>query len=721
MIGILFLLVGVLFGYAVCETIFPNFDKIGEKTFSGKPLSLCSYYIRVPAWVFTGVLPLTWVTYLSAYVLKVFGGVEYPLAGANAVSLALFAGGAAVLLWIRYKKRPSAGEKEAYDKKALLGELIFFGVLLVLFTELMFNTFSVKDGQLLVGYTVHSDFAPHMGMIRSFSYSNNFPTQYAHFAGEDVKYHFMFQFLTGNLEFLGMRIDFAFNLLSIFGLMATGTLLYALAVKLTGKRLVGGLTVLFFVFRSSPSLFRFLAELPKEELTLKYLWEYNSFFEYTDKENWGLWNIKVYCNQRHLAFAIAMMLLALHFFMPYVYEMAGKLQEKKNDFVKNGKEEKKNFSDWAKDAWERFAGYCKTFFFTKTAFGFKHPLQALVLGILLGALSFFNGSVVIACCAMLFFMAAVSDHRLDYLITALTALILSVLESKLFIKGSAVSAQYFFGFLAENETLLGALDYMWKLWGVLLLFIGAYLLFGKGVKRYLVLVFSVPLVIAFTVFLISGIEVTPETHYLVKYYVSVNHKFVMLSEMLLSVFPAIMIAGLCEKRAMWFEQGVVLRRIVAVFLVVLLTATGVFEYHVVRNQDKGAYKYDLQDPVTAWIKENTDAEDLILSGSYDLNPVVLGGGMLYYGHGYYAASAGYDTETRERAVREMYAARSPEQLDALVKEHGIDYIIVDIEAREEYTVREYIIAATYEAVYTQGEDEWKFTVYDTRKPIVIPE
>ena len=104
-----------------------------------------------------------------------------------------------------------------------------------------------------------------------------------------------------------------------------------------------------------------------------------------------------------------------------------------------------------------------------------------------------------------------------------------------------------------------------------------------------------------------------------------------------------------------------------------------------------------------------------------MNPVVLGGGMLYYGHGYYAASAGYDTETRERAVREMYAARSPEQLDALVKEHGIDYIIVDIEAREEYTVREYIIAATYEAVYTQGEDEWKFTVYDTRKPIVIPE
>ena len=717
MIGILFLLVGVLFGYAVCETIFPNFDKIGEKTFSGKPLSLCSYYIRVPAWVLTGVLPLTWVTYLSAYVIKVFGGVEYPLAGANAISMLLFAGGAAVLLWMRHRKGQAGGEKIIYGKKILIYEMAFFAVLLILYTELMFNTFSVKDGQLLVGFTVHSDFAPHMGMIRSFSYSNNFPTQYAHFAGEDVKYHFMFQFLTGNLEFLGMRIDFAFNLLSIFGLMATCTLLYALAVKLTGKRLVGGLTVLFFVFRSSPSLFRFLAELPKEELNLKNLWEYNSFFEYTDKEGWGLWNIKVYCNQRHLAFAIAMMLLALHFFMPYVYETAEKLKEKKRELSE--REEKP--SDWAEDLWERATVYGKCLFLTKTAFWFKHPLQALVLGILLGALSFFNGSVVIACCAMLFFMAAVSDHRLDYLITALTALILSVLESKLFITGSAVSAQYFFGFLAENETLLGALDYMWRLWGVLLLFIGAYLLFGKGVKRYLILVFTVPLVIAFTVFLIAGLEVTPDTYYLVKYYVSVNHKFVMLSEMLLSIYPAIIIAGLFDKSTMWFEQGVVLRRIVAVFLVVLMTATGVFEYHVVRNQDRGNYRYDIKDPVTAWIKENTDSDDLILSGSYDLNPVVLGGGMLYYGHSYYAASAGYDTDIRDKAVKEMYAAGSPEALDALVKEHGIDYIIVDIEAREEYTVREYIIAATYEAVYTQGEDEWKFTIYDTRKPIVIPE
>ncbi len=716
MLGFIYLMVGVMFGYAVCETLFPDFCHIGEKTFFGKKLLLPSYYIRIPAWVLAGLVPLTWVTYLTAYVVKVFGGVEYPLATANVISLLLFAAMTALLWWYRAKKGQRT-EKEVWgNRRVLLLEAVFFGAILLFFTELMFNTFRVENGQLLVGWAVHSDFAPHLGMIRSFSCGNNFPTQYAHFAGEDIKYHFMFQFLVGNLEFLGMGIDWAFNLLSIFGLVATCTLLYALAVKLTGKRPVGALTVLFFMFRSSPSFFRFLAETPKEELTLEYLKNYGNFFEYTDKEVWGLWNLKVYCNQRHLAFAMAAMLLALHFFMPYVYEMANKLKEKRAELAAQPKSHQ-TVSEWVKGTAMNCYGYLKTFFFTKTAFFVKHPLRALCLGVLLGGLSFFNGSVVIACCAMLFFMAAVSDYRLDYLITAVTALVLSMLESKLFITGSAVSVQYFFGFLADNRTLFGVMDYMWRLWGILLLFIAAYLCFGRGVKRYLIFVFSVPLVIAFTVFLIAGIEVSPDNMHNVLWYVTVNHKFVMMSAMLLSIFPAIIIGSLCEKHCSWTKQAVWLRRVVAAGLVVLMTMTGAFEYHVTRNIDKKHVYYDLQDPLAVWINTNTDSEDLFLTGPYELSPILLGGGMLYYGHSYYAQSAGYDTDSREATVRQMYGATSPSSLDALVQEYDIDFIVVDSKAKENYTVREYVIAATYEAVYTQGEGDGALTIYDTSKPL----
>lgn len=694
--SILYLAIGVLFGYAVVETLFPNMKGIGEKTFDGRELSLSSYFLRIPAWVMAGLIPLTWVTYLTAYVLKVFGGNEAPLLLADIIVMVLFAVVTAGLLFMRYRKAKTVQIQEKKAAWFTVAEWIFFAVLLVFFTQLIFDTFSVKDGNLNVGFSVYSDFAPHMGMIRSFSYGNNFPTAYSHFAGEDIRYHFMFQFLVGNLELLGMRVDLAFNLPSIFGLMGTCMLLYALGVRLTGKRAVGYLTTVFFVFRSSPSFFRFLAELPKEEIweTLK---TQQSFIEFTQNEGWGLWNLNVYCNQRHLAFAMTAMLLAIHFFLPYVYEMAEKLSAKRAEL--QAKAETKTFDSGVKNIQE----YLKTFFITKTAFGVKHPVRALFLGILLGALAFFNGSVLTACCAMLFFLAAVSDHRLDYLITAGTALVLSLCESKLFIVGSAVSPKYQFGFLADNKTFFGALDYMWQLWGILILFVSAYFLLGKGVKRYLVFVFAVPLLMAFTV------SLTPD--------ITVNHKFVMMAEMLLSVFPAIIIAGLWDKTGKVLKDQLLMRRITAGVLIVLLTITGFFEYLIVQRQYQAVY--DPEDPRTVWFRENTDSQDVILSAPYALNEVVLGGAMLYYGHAYYAMSAGYDTYTREEYVEQMYEATSPAVLDALVKEHGITHIIVDKDVRDsyEFTAREYVIAATYEAVFSYGEDEYRFTVYDTSKRI----
>jgi len=199
--------------------------------------------------------------------------------------------------------------------------------------------------------------------------------------------------------------------------------------------------------------------------------------------------------------------------------------------------------------------------------------------------------------------------------------------------------------------------------------------------------------------------------------ITVNHKFVMMAEMLLSLFPAIMIAGLWEKGCGFFKDQLIMRRITAGLLIVLLTITGFFEYLIVQRQYQAVY--DPQDPRTVWFRENTDSQDVILSAPYALNEVVLGGAMLYYGHAYYAMSAGYDTYTREEYVNQMYEASTPAVLDALVKEHGITYIIVDKDARDSYYFipREHVIAATYEPVFSYGEDEYRFTVYDTSKRI----
>jgi len=94
--------------------------------------------------------------------------------------------------------------------------------------------------------------------------------------------------------------------------------------------------------------------------------------------------------------------------------------------------------------------------------------------------------------------------------------------------------------------------------------------------------------------------------------------------------------------------------------------------------------------------------------------------MLYYGWPYYAWSAGYDTEYREKQVIKMYESDTVEELDALIKENNIRYIIVDNEARTStlFYINEDVIDAAYEAVYTEGDGAWKVTVYDTQKPLV---
>ena len=113
-----------------------------------------------------------------------------------------------------------------------------------------------------------------------------FPTQYPHFGGEDVKYHFMFQFLTGNLEYLGMRIDIAYNAVSSLSLWCFFIMLYSMAKRFFGSMSAGVLSVLFVVFRSGTAFFRFAYE----HLQAGDLWETlagnTTFIGYTANETW---------------------------------------------------------------------------------------------------------------------------------------------------------------------------------------------------------------------------------------------------------------------------------------------------------------------------------------------------------------------------------------------------------------------------------------------------
>lgn len=676
MLGAAYIILSTIFGAALCNIFFKNLKAPAVKC------GLPPFLVQLPAWYLTGTLSLTWLVYLAAYV---FQNQKKPLFFGNLIAC----GAVLVFLGIYtvyfkgFQKHPVKlkpfflGENE---KQKASGPLLYT-LLAVLFTAfLMFLTFKVVDGNVYVGYSVFSDFAPHLGMIRSFSVSNNFPTQYAHFAGEDIRYHFMFQFMVGNLEYLGLRLDFAFNLPSMFGMISVYMLLFVLAVYLTKSRLCGYLTAFLFTFRSSFTVFRYMAEQTKGNV-LEALLTNTEFLGYTQNENWGLWNLNVYCNQRHLAFALAFLLLALILFFPYVEHMGQSLLKTKETQKQGGSVLTAQF---------------KTLFFTKTAFGVLDVKQAVGMGLFLGGLAFWNGSVLVATLAMLFFMAAASEYRLDYLITALLALVLYFCQSALFVDGSVVSPAYYFGFLAENKTAWGVLLFIVELTGIVLFVavIGAAMV--KGTRRYMLLVFFVPFILAFTLALTGDI--------------TVNHKWIMMSLMLLSVFAAIVLEKLLLEKD-W------LKRTIAVLLLFVLTATGMYDLTIVVKRNENYLIFSQDDPVTNWIAEHATCEDIFLTPYYSLNNVVMGGAMLYYGWPYYAWSAGYDTYSRDVQVKLMYESSSVEELKYRIEENNIRYIIVDHDCRtsSEYEVREDIIEAAYETVFEYDSGEWMVRIFDTTK------
>lgn len=733
MLGILYLVIAIFWGSAIISLVFPDMVDGVERSFQGEKIKLCSLFLLVPAWIYTGLIPMTWLVYILSYALRFF---DHGMLYANLAVMAVFLLSGIAIYVVRGVQREL---KLPLGKLAALsvGEVVFFVLILYLSIRLFWTTFRIVDNTLYVGLSVFSDFSPHLGMIRSFSSGNNFPTVYSHFAGEDIKYHFMFQFLVGNLEFLGMRLDMAFNIPSALGMVSTFMLLYVFAVKLTGKRGVGYLAALLFAFRSSFSVFSYLAKQGGGKNLFRAIVDNSEFIGYTPNENWGLWNLNVYCNQRHLAFSLGVLLLVLIFFTPHLYAMVQRFGLEWTRVKKAGKDGKgkrglflrkerpgtgglqgvvseyrlgvippKQEEDISEPEEEdpeiqkRIKFFFRRGLFAAQGWAMEQPVAAIFSGVLLGALSFWNGAVTIAALLVLFVMAAVSDHRLDFLVTAVIAVVLAVLQSMAFIDGSAVETSFYYGFIAENRTLFGVVDYIFRLTGIALFVTAAAFILGGAQKRVMTAAFAAPFLFAFHMSLTTD--------------VTVNHKYIMISLMLFGIMEADVLVRLLQQKKFAVRAA-------AVFLVFLLTATGMFDYLTVlnRNQKQNNLAFDMDDPVTEWVRENATAQDIFLTSNYALNNVVLGGAMLYDGWQYFAWSAGYDTAYRDGQVRAMYEAGTPQELAGLVAENNIRYIIVDHDNRmsADYEVREDVIAAAYEPVYTQDEGEWRLTIYDAQKPL----
>ena len=163
-------------------------------------------------------------------------------------------------------------------------------------------------------------------------------------------------------------------------------ILYSLAFRIAGGMGAGILSVVFMIFRSGTAFFVFAWE----HIQAGDLWEIfkanTSFIGYTTNENWGLWYFNVYLNQRHLGFGLLLVALALWVFL---------------DWLEAGADHQEKGFKWLK---------CR--FTTREAWLPKDPERALLMGLVLGLASFWNGAAVIGGLLILCGFALFSDGSL---------------------------------------------------------------------------------------------------------------------------------------------------------------------------------------------------------------------------------------------------------------------------------------------------------------------
>ncbi|MDR1913709.1 MAG: hypothetical protein LBQ68_04390 [Clostridiales bacterium] len=733
MLAILLLALSLALGYIFIRKCFPYIFRPSAYTFFSprdeSPL-FPAVFVIFPGAFSCGLMLTGWSLYIFSYL---FRDSDDPLKIGCIITFAVL-----VLVVGIYK---AAGRFKFAGLRVIWADFIrslieqpavyfFFALVGAFITWLMTYTFFQTDGVYNMGYSIFSDFSVHTALIRSFSLGSNFPTEFPHFPDGTIRYHFMFQFCVGVLEYLGMPMDKGMNLLSIIVLINALLLLYVLAVSITGKKLVGMITIIFFLFRSSMTGPRYMLENAHSiSQFFKIIYKNPAFIGYTPNENWGLWNMNVYANQRHFALGISVVIFGLLVMMPLFIEIKKKLRKKSRETVSV----KSNISNKAiiledteplprlsvepvssvesnipPDVSEETANSLnelsafknldsldsldssgsrkpqkirikqnksgisfKRLFFEKSSWLPAKIIRPIALGILIGAMAYFHGSAVIALLSMLAVLGLFSKHKLEYLIIAVIAYGLSRAETMFFAPGIALAQPaYVFGFIAEEKSAIGVRNYLFALTGIVL--IVAALGVILKLKKFAVfgLMFITPLILTFT------LSLTPD--------VTVNHKFLMISIALVNIFAAYVVCQLLTIKLYGFRGRMafsIIGKLVAIVIVAFMTITGIIDIFTIKNLDgpnRSAIVQD-QSAYSKWLKQNTKPEEIFFSYWDGVDEIYFAGRKEFYGWPYYAWSGGYDTNGREEIFNEIVTTQDEERLRELINDNKLSYIVVDPE------------------------------------------
>src|SRR5436190_8916710 len=646
---------------------------------------------RCAAAILVGLLASSWFTYLAGLA---FFWTSRPLLWAN---LLFFVAAIALLSWPKWKGRfVKNTSDEAYLKRSNLylprprasstADWLLIAGYVVLVSWMMFTSFNSKAGKLQIANPEYSDFGPNTALMQSFAVGHNFPTDYPHFSGDRIRYHFLFYFQAGNLEFLGHDPAWSLNLLSITTLVAMLVIVMTLGEVLFNSRAVGRLGSLLFFFFGSLSYVPFLQKQASVRAAIQAITHQRDYlqtiFPYRG-EAWGTWSQVTYLNQRHFASAIGILLLVL-VFLVIRYRAVGAKRAEARAATETMTAQPNGLPDTAPlavsanpsgDVRESqiempsvsvpIQSTEKT---TITAEPFIATLRSFIFsGVLLGLLPMWNSAVFIAAAAIFGLLFILCPQRVQMLALAVTAGLIALPQMLFLSTGSGrahMPKLLHWGYTIDHPTAANVAKYLGFTFGFKWLLIALALVFATNLQRRFFLTFLSLIAVAFS------FQFTIE--------VLANQKFIHVWIIVANLFVAFALWRL------WHLSlgGTTLPgKFAAILIPLIIIPGGIIDFFPVHNTGWSEVTYR-NDPLIDWLNKNTTPREIFLTDRFVNHPILMAGRRVFYGWPYYAWSAGYDASKRDRVYIELFENKDPLKVYRLLKENGIKYVGFDGAVRQ---------------------------------------
>ncbi len=666
MLALVYLTVAICLGDRICRRFY----------------SFVSTPHRWAAALIVGLLVAAWITYLTALA---FARAALPLFWGN---LCFFIIATAVFTWPRWRHKivksppreteapPPISRAPGSNKIDWLLIAVFFAVV----SWMMFATLNSSGGRLEIANNEYSDFGPNTAIVQSFGVGHNFPTEYPHFSGERIRYHFLFYFLAGNLEFLGFDPAWGLNLLSILSLVAMLVLVMALGEVLFHSRTVARVGAILFFFFGSLSYIPFLSGQGSWHAAIHNIATRREFlpsiFPYRG-ELWGVWSQVTYANQRHFASAIAVFFLVLIFL---IVRYRGLVPEPGAVGPSTNISPPSSSGPLGVSV-QVWAGF-------------------IFSGVLLGLLPMWNSAVYIAAAAVLAVLFIIFPLRPQMIALAIIAAVIALPQVLYLSTGAgrhAMPSLFHWGYTIEQPTAWNVIKYLGFTFGFKWILLALALIFATSLQRRFFVAISALGAVAFF------FQLTVE--------VLANQKFLHIWAIIANLFVAY---GLLRLWRISVEGTQVPGKIAAVILFLLILPGGIIDLFAIHNGYWNTLPFR-NDPLIDWLRKETKPRDIFLTDRFVTHPILMAGRRVFYGWPYYGWSAGYDSSERDKVYRELFEDKDPAKVFQLLKDNDIAYVAYDNAVRHGDFIKhpnEQIYARYFPKVFDDKENQYNsLTIY----------